>query len=91
MTDLLLELEIHIGSGDHCPPVLFDILNGLPADYLANRHNTPYQGAASLPSAGYPPRQGTCGFERARVLEIQLFLQSCKNSLASPEVIHIIL
>lgn len=66
----LLELYIHLAGLDHCFLKLLPILEELPPQNLANRHDTPYEGATGLPSSGYPSSQRTSCLKRSYILQI---------------------
>jgi len=70
VADLLLEPQVHFARGDHGFCILFLILYGLPANQLADSHHTAYQGAARLPSSGYPSRQRTRRLKGSHILQI---------------------
>ena len=91
MPYLFLEFQIHFTAGFHGLLVRFGILDHLRADDLRNSHDSANQCATRFAPSGDSTGQATGRFEDAPISEIQRFLQSCKNGLASSAILHFIL
>jgi len=91
VTNLLSEKNICLIGYLHRKLELFFIFQPLPAD-----QRTDGQDCTGKGTTGFSPFGDPCGKSARRLKDlfasyIQFFLQSCKNGLRSPKVIHIVL
>lgn len=91
MADLLPESFIYPLAYAHRLSILFLVLQFLPAHHAAYAHNGAGERAAGLALPSHASSEGAPGLKNILTSYIQFFLQSCKNGLRSPEIIHVIL
>ncbi len=90
MPYLFLESEVDLLSRYHGLAVLFYLFHLFPSRDQPYRHDGSGQRAAGLPSAGYTTGQGAGSLEDLVISYGQFFLQSCKNCLRSPGILHVV-
>jgi hypothetical protein len=91
VTHLLSEKNIYLIGYLHRNLELFFIFQPLPADQRTDGHDRTGQGTTGLSPFGDPCGKSTSRFKDFFASYVQFFLQSCKNGLRSPKVIHIVL
>jgi hypothetical protein len=91
VADFISEKAIDLVGFFHGFSILFPIFKLFPAHQATDPHDGPGERPASLPHSGNSSGQSTAGLENCFASNVQLFLQSRKNGLASAEVLHVIL
>ncbi len=91
VADLIPEKLVYPAGYLHRLSVLVPVFELFPTDEATYSHDGPGQSSARFPSPHDPPGESASGFEDLRASNLQLFLQSCKNGLGSPEIGHVIM
>ena len=91
MADLLLKEAVNPACRPDGLPVLFYIFEPFATDQRTNRHDGSGERATCLTLPCHAPGQRTSRLKNLFASYIQFFLQSCKNGLSSPKVLHIVL
>jgi hypothetical protein len=90
VANFLLEPIIHSIGDLHGLSILLPIFKSLSPHHTAHRQDGAQEGPAGLPSPRHTPGESTACLEDLLAPHIQLFLQSCKNGLRSPNVGHVV-
>jgi hypothetical protein len=84
------ELIIHSDGRLHCLPVLLYIFESLTSDHRPDSHDPTYECSTCLALPSHASSQSTACFEHICTANVELFLQSCKNSLCSTKIVHVV-
>jgi hypothetical protein len=91
VANFLFEKEIYPIGHFHRNLELLFIFQPLPADQRTDGHDRTGQGTTGLSPFGDPCGKSTSRLKDFIASHIHFFLQSCKNGLGSPKIIHIVL
>jgi len=89
--NFLFETDIYPIGYPHGNLELFFILQPLPANQRTDSHDRTGKRTTGFSSFGDPCGKDASRFKDFFASHIHFFLQSCKNGLRSPKVIHIVL
>ena len=90
VANLLFEKDIYPIGYLHRNLELFFIFQPLPTDQRTDGQDCTGKGTAGLSPLRNPCRKSTSRFKDFFTSHVQFVLQSCKNGLRSPKVIHIV-
>jgi hypothetical protein len=91
MADFLFEKSINLVSRLHRGSQLFYILQPLSTDQRTDCHDSTRECPTCFPSSSHASSKSTSCLKDLSTSYIELFLQSCKNRLRSPKVVHVVL